>query len=101
MVRGLLLRGASGGEANTASNVGTGTGTIFKQKTGADLELKTLLQGSNITITNNASDVTIAATGGVTASSTDYFYQTKPLTLKAQETPLQTSKTLILKQQLA
>lgn len=50
------------GEANTASNVGAGSGTIFKQKTGVDLELKTLLQGANITLTNNASDVTIAAT---------------------------------------
>jgi hypothetical protein len=52
------------GEANTASNVGAGSGTVFKQKTGIDLEFKTLLQGANITLTNNVSDVTIAAAGG-------------------------------------
>jgi hypothetical protein len=52
------------GEANTASNVGVGTGLIYKQKTGVDLELKTLVQGANITITNGASDITIASTAG-------------------------------------
>lgn len=51
------------GEANTASNVGTGEG-VFKQKTGADLEMKSLVAGANITITNNANDLTIAATAG-------------------------------------
>jgi hypothetical protein len=60
----IAASGGGAGEANTASNVGSGTGTIFKQKTGVDLELKTLLAGSNITLTNNASDITIAASGG-------------------------------------
>jgi len=49
------------GEVNTASNVGTGAGEIFKQKNVADLELKTILQGSGIVITNNVSDITISA----------------------------------------
>lgn len=54
---------ASGaGEANTASNVGAGTGLIFKQKTGVDLEFKSLIAGSGIGIANNASDITISGT---------------------------------------
>ena len=52
------------GESNTASNVGIGGGTIYKQKSGVDLEFKSIKAGSNITVTNNASDITIAASGG-------------------------------------
>lgn len=51
-------------KVSTASNVGAGTGTVFKQKTGTDLEFKTLLAGTNITITNNANDITIDSSGG-------------------------------------
>lgn len=54
--------GATGGEANTGSNVGTGSG-VFKQKVGVDLEFKSLVAGAGIGITNNASDLTIAFTG--------------------------------------
>ena len=58
------------GEDNTSSNVGTGDG-VFKQKTGVDFEFKTLIGGTNVTITNNANDLTIDATGG---ASTEQFY---------------------------
>jgi hypothetical protein len=54
--------GASGGEANTASNVGTGEGTVFKQKSSVDLEFKKIAQGSNITVTDSGTEITIAAT---------------------------------------
>ncbi len=51
----------SGGEANTGSNVGTGDG-VFKQKTGVDLEFKSLVGGTGITLTQNADDITIDTT---------------------------------------
>ncbi len=46
--------GGTGGETNTASNVGTAGVGIFKQKTGVDLELKKLNAGSSkVTITDD------------------------------------------------
>jgi hypothetical protein len=53
-----------GGEANTTSNSGAGTGTLALAKVGMDLPFKTLKAGTNITLTNNATDVTIDAAGG-------------------------------------
>lgn len=54
------LTTAGSGESNTASNVTGGTGVgVFKQKTGVDLEFKSLEEGNGVTLTSGASDVTI------------------------------------------
>jgi hypothetical protein len=59
----LTAAGISGsGEANTASNVGGGTG-VFKGKTGVDLEFKSLV-GSGITINSKTSTIELTASGG-------------------------------------
>lgn len=55
------LEGGGGGEVNTASNVGTGLGKVFKQKSGVDLEFKSILAGSNITIVNGTDDVQVSS----------------------------------------
>ena len=62
------LPGSSGGEANTASNIGGGNG-IFAQKVGVDLQFRSLVAGSNITITSGATELTISSTGGGGGSS--------------------------------
>jgi hypothetical protein len=55
--------GGVAGEVNTASNLGAGVG-LFAQKTGVDLEFKSLVAGTNVTLTPNATGVTISASGG-------------------------------------
>jgi hypothetical protein len=54
---------AGSGEANTGSNLGGGN-PVFKQKTGVDLEFRTLVAGTNVTITSGATELTINASGG-------------------------------------
>ncbi len=43
------------------TNVGTGTGLVFKDKSGDNLRFRTVKAGNNIAITNNADDITIDA----------------------------------------
>jgi hypothetical protein len=59
-----MVPGASG-EANTASNLGAAqTADVFKAKVGVDLQFRRILQGANMTITENADSITFASTGG-------------------------------------
>jgi hypothetical protein len=59
------------GESNTASNLGAGTG-LFAQKSGVDLQFKSLVAGTNINISNDANTVTISAPGDLTTFSPRY-----------------------------
>jgi hypothetical protein len=76
-----LIAGGAG-EVNTASNLGAGSGT-FASKVGADLQFKSLVAGSNVSLSSTATEITIAATdtgevntaSNVGASGTGVFYQ--------------------------
>lgn len=58
------------GESNTASNLGAGTG-VFASKVGVDLRFKSLVAGTNVTLSNDANTVTInsTASGGTSDHS--------------------------------
>lgn len=56
--------GGGGGEANTASNIGTGTGLVFASKSGVDLRMRTIAAGAGISVATSGNQVVIAATGG-------------------------------------
>ena len=49
------------GFAKTASNLGSGAGQAFAGKVGADLQFRSLKAGSNVTITQNGTEITISA----------------------------------------
>ncbi len=61
-ITGLVTALAS--KLETIANVGTGAGLIFRDKVGVTANLKSLLAGTGISITNNADDIEISATGG-------------------------------------
>lgn len=57
------------GEINTASNSGAGIG-LFKDKTGANLNFKSIIAGNNISFdTSNANQIVINSTGGSSNST--------------------------------
>lgn len=63
ITNGGALNASGSGETNTASNLSGGTG-IFAQKVASDLQFKSLVAGTNVSITNNSNTITISATGG-------------------------------------
>lgn len=63
--------GASG-EANTASNLGAGEG-VFAQKVGVDLQFKSLVAGSSISLSSTGTEITIGSLAGA-SSGVDGFY---------------------------
>ena len=59
----IAATGGGAGEANTTSNLGTGEG-LAAPKAGVDLPFKSLVGGTNITLTSDATTLTIDAAGG-------------------------------------
>ena len=51
-----------GSKISTGANVGTGQGNVFRDVTGTTLNMKTLLQAGNVTITDNVNDISISTT---------------------------------------
>ena len=52
-------------EATTGANLGASGEGVFAQKVGSQLQLKKLVQGSNVTLTSSTTGITINATGGL------------------------------------
>ena len=63
------------GRVNTASNVGAGE-EVFKQKTGVDLEFKSLVAGVGISLSSDASEITIENTLTPVTAEIPYIIQT-------------------------
>lgn len=62
----IFITSAGSGEVNTASNLAGGTG-IFYQKSGVDLQFKSLSAGTNISITSDNNVIAISSTGSAQA----------------------------------
>lgn len=85
------------GEANTASNLGTNSATVqglFSAKSGVDLQFRSIVAGTGISLSSNASTVTIEATssGGTVTS----VALTAPSMLSVSGSPITGSGTLAL-----
>lgn len=61
----------SGGEANDGANVGAGVG-IYRDKTGFDINLRSIIAGTNIDVVQNADDIVINNTLVIPPSGSKY-----------------------------
>lgn len=90
------LAGGGGGEANTASNLGAGEG-LYASKVGADLRFKSLVAGTNVSLSSDGDTVTIYATGGGGGSGTvTSVGLTAPTGFDVSGSPVTASGTLAL-----
>jgi hypothetical protein len=87
---------AGAGEANTASNVGSANG-LYYQKSGVDLQFRSLSAGTNISITSGATTLTInsTATGGSSRSTATTATSDATLTTAATISTLATGATIV------
>jgi hypothetical protein len=80
-----------GGEANTASNIGTGDGEVFAQKAALDLEFRTLAAGDNVSIQTHTSTVSFSVSFdtllSTTAAASTYLTQSSATATYLQEVP--------------
>lgn len=51
---------SSSGSVNSASNVGTGAGKVFKTRVGSDLQFKSIGGAGNVAVSNTVDDITIS-----------------------------------------
>lgn len=65
----ILISAAGTGEANTMSNIGGGEGEIYKQKTGVNFEVRTLLAGAGMNILTNANDILLSVSALTSANN--------------------------------
>lgn len=82
--------GGGGGEVNTASNLGAGQG-VFAGKVGVDLQFKSLVAGTNITLTPSGTEILISATGGGAFANQNLSNLLSPTSIN-QDLVLQTNK---------
>ena len=78
--------GGGSGESNTNSNAttpGTNEAGLVNTKSGVDTPIKVIKGGSNVTVVQNANDVTISASGGGSGESNTNSDATTPSTNEA------------------